>query len=892
MPRLLRRILLYSAGAFLFCLVALITLAYIYQDDVKNKLVAELNTHLRVPVQQSGIDLTLIQRFPEASLRIRDVLVKEVRTDSLPADTLLYAKELYLEFGLLSLLAGNYNVGQLHGEDVRLYAGLDKHGEGNWNIWKIDSTKDASSTNLKLNKVTFDGLNTRFRDERSQLEVRGESDELLVRGRIRDEGSKLTVRGDLHLQHWTDHGVEQLTDRQADVDLKLAFGGAQGGFQIEKGSEVLLAERDGGAGKTPVAVKLVVDRGPKGQRMDLRASGFNLDLEQVVALLPDGIARRLRHYDLSGNADVALHYGGDLESPGPALSVGLQLREGRFAEQHSGAVFKGVRGEFALELTAKGTPRQLTVKGLRAQAASGSISGDLVVNGAKNAKITADLKADVALADLLRFARIDTLEQVEGRLKADLRSTGKLRDLADVKAADLRALTTSGTVELKDASLKLRGVRHRITDLNTSLALKGNDATVHGLHCAVQGNAIELSGTLGNLVPYICFPDQRLIITAQGRSPKLDLASLFSSEAAANDRTAHDYQVKLPGSIDLDLRAQVEELVFEDFAAQQINGTIRLKDRTLRVDPITFMSAGGRVSGNLMLDGRGEGAYPLTIEAGVEKINITELFREFRDFGQQFITQKHLKGRSDVRLVLTASLSPALRIDQRSLHCVADLVIEQGELNDHAPMMAVADYLEKNKLVSPFVDTDELAARLKRVTFARLENQIEIKDRAVHVPRMLVQSSAMDIEVSGVQTFDGGVDDHLNFRLGDLFRLGKPESDEFGPIADDGTGMRIFIHMHGTTSDLKFSNDGAMAAARRRERAKQQSAELNGLLTDMWRGNKATPEPASNGAVITVIEDQPGTNANVATTPQEHKGLGKLLRKPKDEEEEEIITIE
>ncbi|MBL0046398.1 MAG: hypothetical protein IPP33_19005 [Flavobacteriales bacterium] len=166
---------------------------------------------------------------------------------------------------------------------------------------------------------------------------------------------------------------------------------------------------------------------------------------------------------------------------------------------------------------------------------------------------------------------------------------------------------------------------------------------------------------------------------------------------------------------------------------------------------------------------------------------------------------------------MTAELTPALSLDQSSLHCIADLHIDQGELNEHAPMMALADYLKTNKLVSPFVDTDELKKRLTHVKFALLENQVEIKDRTVFIPAMTVKSSAMDIEVSAAQTFDGGIDDHLNFRLGDLFKLGD-NGDEFGPVTDDGTGLRIFLHMFGTTQDLQFKSDGAMAAARRKEK--------------------------------------------------------------------------
>jgi hypothetical protein len=478
-------------------------------------------------------------------------------------------------------------------------------------------------------------------------------------------------------------------------------------------------------------------------------------------------------------------------------------------------------------------------------------------------------------------------------MKADARIQGRLRNVEDLRASDLKALSIHGTVVLKDAALKMKGLRHRVTGLNAELALDGNDAHVRNLHCQLQGNELELAGTLHNLVPYLAFKDQRLSIDARGSSPSIDLASLLETRDQASASAASAYAFTLPALIDLDLQAAIGQLRMEDFRAADITCHLRMAGQQLALKPLRFRTAKGTVAGSLNLDARPAPAYPLAINADLQGINVTALFSEFRNFGQGFITAAQVKGSGDASLSFTAPLRPDFSLDQDRLHCVADITLVNGELNNHPSLMEVADHLRRNKLTSPFVDTDALRKELAHVTFARLENRIEIKDRAVHLPQMSVSSSVMDLEVSGTHGFDGAVDDHLSFRLGDLFRTAQSNGDEFGPIIDDGTGLRIFLHMYGTTDNLQFGNDGAMAAARRKERMKQETAQLKGILKGIVTGEStasAIPQTKQQGQVTV---DFGGENkAAPPPAPKPKKGLGRLLQKNDKDTPPVVIGVE
>lgn len=887
MLRRLRTVFLVLAGLFVLAFGTLVVLANVYDAEAKVKLVGALNERLNAPVTVSDMDLTLIARFPEASIRLTNVLAKEVRHDGAEPDTLLHAQELFLEFSLWDLFQGRYTLKGIHGRDVRLYPALDQEGRDNYTIWKSDST--SASSPLELERVSVDGALVRYRDARSSLAITVTSDELALRGRFTEAENRMTLAGDLHLRDWQREGRPVLQDRQATLNVALTFGGTDGGFHITKG-ELL-------SNNVPLEVTLDLVPGPKGDELDLKANGLGVDLGDAIGLLPADLASRFTRYGMDGDVDLALRYAGPISGKGPSLHVGAKVSKGKMKERSSGATFSDIHGELALDLIPDGTPRRILVKGLSARTGSGSLRADWQSNGLTNAVVKADIQADMDLADLLRFAGVDTLEQVEGRLKLDANVDGKLRDVGAIKAADLRALRIAGSASLRGATLKLKGLRHRVTGLNADLTLNGNDATVQGLTALLMDQPLELSGTLRNLMPYLLFDDQRLLIEAKARSERMDLAALLRDEASAE---GSDYRLTLPRLIALDLQARIGTLVFEDFIATDISGTVRIADQRLVIAPVSLHTASGAVLGDLELDARGgpdAGSYPLSIHATFQDIDVKELFAEFRDFGQDFIGHRHLSGRTRAQVALQAPLSPALALDMDRLVCVIDIAVENGGIKGHAPLIAVADHLQKNKLVTPFVNTAELRRRLNDIRFERLENQIEIRNGAVHIPAMEVRSSAMDIELSGTHWFDDRIDHHLNFRLSDLFRMGKASEDEFGPIADDGTGMRIFLHMYGTASDPQFANDGAMAAARRKKQFDQEKEELRSILREelnIFRpGGTSTERTTTDRVTAPRFEVQWEEDSVPAPQPKERprKGLDRLVKDTKDKDEQERIII-
>ena len=218
-----------------------------------------------------------------------------------------------------------------------------------------------------------------------------------------------------------------------------------------------------------------------------------------------------------------------------------------------------------------------------------------------------------------------------------------------------------------------------------------------------------------------------------------------------------------------------------------------------------------------------------TIDGTANNIDIQNFFIELNDFGQKFLTHKNIKGKSTVQVSLATVIDGNMNIDMDRLYSVANFSIQKGELIDQTTLIDIADYFASNKIVKTVIDTELLKKKIKHVKFANLDNKIIIDKGKIHIPQMTLSTNVMDLNISGVHGFDDNVDYHLNFRLNDVLVKNKNQ-DEFGPIKDDGLGVKLFLHMYGNLSDLKFKLDKKEKKTARKEAIKEEKQELKAIL--------------------------------------------------------------
>lgn len=848
----LLRNMLFGIGGLLLLLVAasFIILRY-YEDEVVDYALRRINDRLSVHAHVGEAHLVLWKTFPNASVHLSDVMIK----DSFGrGDTLFTAGDVFLSFHVWKLFSGNYTLDRISAAEVGATLKKNRKGITNWNVWKPSPGTDSTHFSLDLNTIVLSDAQVVYEDEQSRFFID------LFAGDARASGN---FSGDDVLLSLSLEGrMEQLIQGQNTyaTEAPLALNGdlrVNGAAQTLEVSRCTLSSE--GMQLITTATLAYGDK----TSFTLAARGERLSVETLLPRLPEAARTALQPYNPAGTMSVELTVTNRNPKKHTVADATFRLDGASLRRQDAGV---GVE-----ELEANGTCRiagglaAVTVEQCRGQLEAGwfDIRGDISQHPQWRADLS--LKAGASLPDLRAFLGWDTLETCQGQVEVDAAIRGTL----DEQTHWLRAV--NGSVTVSEGAAQLKGSNKLFDQVNGRFTLHEGAATVEQLKGRVNGNEIEITGELRNLTAFLTTPEAVLHIAAVLQSPHIDMATLLEQHSGSN---RDDYRLSLPQGITCEIDTHIEKFTFGKFEASAIHCVTSIQPGRADVSALSFQTAGGSVNSRLTLVQDAADRFRLYSLSTLERINISSLFEEFDNFGQTTITRNHLRGTANAQVQFTTPVSTDLRINTEAMESLIDIRIQDGQLIGLESLQAVAVYLKNNKWVAPFVNEDAFADKLKNIRFSSLENLIEIKNRQVFIPAMDIRSSAMDVTIKGKHSFDNAIDYTIGFNLRDVLVRKERAIAE----ADDGLGKQMFLYMRGTTAQPEFGLDQTASKAHRRDALETEKQNVKALLKEEfgWFGKDslATPyrDPSQVSGTITSVEwDEKPTATGPATGPTDKK---------------------
>ncbi len=857
-------------------------LANLYRDKIKEYVLAEVNKELLTPVSISDkVDLTLFQQFPYVSLELNDVFVREV-TSHTKKDTLFYFQNLYLGFNLFDIINKNYNIKKISAEDGVIKIARDKEGKGNYEIFKTRKDTVHSSFSLALNEVKFRDARLYYSDEALGQNISSYQEKIKLKGNFSEKQFSLDVVSQGQLYLFEQNKKEILRDKKLLIELELNVNSEKGIYTFEKG-DVTVAQMQ-------VSLSGSVRSARAGGETELLIEGKNFDVSEIISLLPENAAKKLADYNSDGSLYFKAAYKGKRgEGNSPSLNADFGIEKGDIKHKPSGISLEevSVKGNYLITDIRKSETAILSVTSFHTSLADGRLSGAFSIHNFLHPDVQATVDAEFDLQKLVRFLHLDTLEEISGNATLNASFRASFYDMDKITAEEISRANTSGNVSLRAASFKLKGNKRGFKEFNGDFSFYNNELKIENFSGIISGTDFTLTGYFRNILQCFLLPDQQLYINASVKSKLINLDKLLE-EGNSTEITvsSEEYHLNLSPNLAFDLMLSAQELKFRKFSAQEIRGVVKLKDGYFTADDLSFKSMDGSANAELSLVKNPDNNFDIICNTSVSDIDVQQLFFECENFGQKFITDENLRGRATATINLRGVLNNALKMDLSKLNVKSNLAVSKGELVDFKPLEELAKFIKVEDL--------------NHVKFATMSNNIEIKDKKVIIPLMKIQSSALDLDVSGTHSFSNEIEYHFRVFLSDILfskaRKAKKENEEFGYLEDDGRGKTsLYLTMKGSGGDYKFSYDNKSVRDKIKSDMKKENQNMKALLNEEFEWFKKDSasfkpkEPEKNTELKIEWDELPDT---AGKTEREKKKILKKVKANQDKKEETEMKIE
>jgi hypothetical protein len=789
----LKKILLYLLRAFIilaaiFGLVWVFFFAYLTfnKNKIISKVKSQLNQQIKGNISIGDLRPDFFHAFPYLSIKISNVIIRDSLWSHHHHD-FVNAQNLYIRLKPLSLFSQTPSVGNITIENATICFYTDSTGYTN--IVKAEPVRSGEKKEIP----DFLFTNTRFiiQDENKH--------------KLHDIYCERLKCGVNKEQNFTRFGI-----KLKSLVHNLSFNTKKGSFLHEKdleGKFELLWKNKKSLEFSDVNLKIdkqafsfsgnfVFDEQPT---FKLAIETKKIYFEKAVPLLPESIQQKLKNYKIDQPFPVNANISGSLAIlTMPLVTINFETKKAHIttppAEFNGCAFAASFTNQFVNQSPPSDVNSKIFFKNFSGNWENISLKSDsVIITNLITPFISCDLRSVFDLKQLNELSGSSTMQFMQGKGDMTIHYKASLIN-------DSLPPTINGNIVLKNAELSYLPRHFSLNNCNGTVEFKDQDIFIKKLSAMAGSNQLVMNGSVINLLTLLNEPEN-LTINWNIYSPDLDINNFISyigkRSAVPINNSSKRVFFKIADKIDrmlkdgtANLLIQAAHLSYKKFSAKNVLASIFLLQNKIVLNEVRLAHAGGSISFNGSLTDEAT-TNTLNFSGLLDRVNISEVFHSFSNFGQDAITEKNMKGILSANVVMSALLTDKATIVENSLAAKIDFNIQNGELINFEPVEKISETAFKKRDFS-------------NLRFAELKNSLEINGSAIKIPNMEIHSNVLTLFVQGVYDVKKGTD--MSIRV-PVSNLKKPEPEVI-PINKNKTGISIRLRAKtGEDGKLKVTWD-------------------------------------------------------------------------------------
>ncbi len=774
---MVKKIVKWVLIVILAVLIMLITLPFVFQGAIVDRIKHEVNEQLDARVDFGRYRLSLLRSFPDASLRLDDILVEN--ETPFEGDTLASIGRLRVTIDLRSLFGDGFEIKHIQLNEPDLRFRLLEDGSANWDIVPMpekdpdeepDMPSELSDFSLALRSVDIRDACIKYHDDvfLTYVDVKG------LTGRL---------RGDLTMD------VTHVRTRNARIDafsLRYDRMPILSNVGVDLTAEVEMDLRDWvftfyeneiNLNALPLTFDGVISI-PEGggTMMDFSFAAARSDFAAFLSLIPAVYASDFADLESAGSLALQGQVNGLLKGEQiPGFDLMLKVEDGMFSYPDMPDAVRDVHID-ALIANRGNTMDDVLVdlSAFRLNMAGNPLEARFAMrNPISDPWIDAALHASLDLGEVMRFIPMEEEMLLEGNIDSQLEARGRLSTL---EKGDYQRFHATG-------HLSASGIRADAPMLPAPFEMEQLETNFSPQHLAVErmragmaDNVMEVSGHIDNILQYAFDGDVlrgNLDITAEYLNINEFMPDMPESrEMQARREETPDLQavraetpaqlsvIRVPPNIDFSLDTRIGQLIFDDMDIKNLRGGIRVLEQQALLDRLSMKLLGGSLAIDGSYDTRMKDPE-MALALDLTGFDIQETFNTFNTMEVLAPVGEYASGSISGGLTMNATLDQTMQPRLETLSGNGNIQTRNVIVQNLPTLVRLADRLQMDHFRE--IDVGDVALRF---TFA--DGKVETEPFGFTFGRS-------EATISGTTWFDQRIDY--------VMRLGIPH-DQFGTRAN------------------------------------------------------------------------------------------------------------
>jgi len=786
-----------------------------FKDQICGLVITEVNKHLKTEVTVSDVELTFWSTFPNLSVDFNNVYIRDAYQNATKHDTLLYSQQIRLKFNPIDIWRGNYKVKSIQIKPGTIQLKVRENGEVNYDIVKPSDGPSDEKFEFSLENVQFEDVRFSYNNLATGQHYNTKMKEMNLEGDFTEKQFTLHAKSNLHINKARSGNVTLISNKPASFDIDILIDQQHGKFEIPNALVYV--------SNLPFQIKGEVN--PEDLAFEVHSK--DIQLVDVANNFSVSDLDNIKQFDGTGKVYFDLFIDGKTESTVPAtISCDFGIQNGTLTEPLKNLKIREIHldGKYSNK---GGTEKEfLKLSGIRFVTPGGPFSGDLNITRFATPNFKGIGIGNIDLNMLHVLFGLPYVDEIKGNLGVETNFNVQSIPKPD-ETSDYEIIKCEGEVKMKNVRLKLEDDRRTFRDLNGALYLRNDEAGLDNVGVKVGESDMAFNGVFRNIISYF---KQEGNITAdvEVKSKYLDVQDLGTT--TKEEKIQDTRKFVMPDDVDGKAFLEVRDLKYENHTFKNLSGNMLVGNRKIHFPNITVRNADADVKGNLTIEERSPEIFHITTNVSTESLQFKPLFREWNNFHQEVIGENNIYGKAQAKVYFEAPFDLRSGIISQSIKSEVFLKIQDGRLKNVDAFKSITESLKttSTQLAIGKKNIEGLEKKLLDLKFETLENTFFIRNGRLEIPKMLIHTSALDVEVSGFHTFDNKIDYRFEFRFRDL--KDKQRISEFGEEVDDETGVRIFMRMFGDMDDPTIVWDKTAKKEQAKENREQEKADVKSIL--------------------------------------------------------------